>query len=97
MQADLIALRKVNAVESAEKDDLSDGEQELLEQLDVGPPKKRLKQSTLTGAAGYVARLPPAVQEKFRELMGRWVITRNSTLSFNCVEDPLLREAFQVM
>ena len=75
---------------------LSPEEQSLLTDMESEAGNKRKKiQRSITNS--FVVNLPNAAIQEFTEKFNRWVIVRGSTLSFNVVEDPLLKAAFKTL
>ena len=75
---------------------LSPEEQSLLTDMESEAGNKRKKiQRSITNS--FVVNLPNAAIQEFTEKFNLWVTVRGSTLSFNVVEDPLLKAAFKTL
>ena len=94
--------RQKEAKRTAETAMLSPAEENLLESLaseatgaSDGASVKRQKTGKIT--ENLIVNIPQAAKDIFMEKFWRWVVVRSSTLSFNVVEDKLLKEAFQTL
>ena len=90
-------------IANIEEDDLSKEEENMFQSFlsGSGTAGSAANESTAkrqkTLPRSFVVSIPDPAKDIFLDKFYRWVIVRSSTLSFNVVEDKLLKEAFQTL